>query len=762
MQVKKIKVENFRLLKNVSVDLERELSLIIGKNNCGKTSFLVLLDKFLSGPRPEFSYEDFSVSFLEEIKALLDGSSQLALDAPPLGISLKVFIEYSESDSLANIGNTILDDLDVDNNVVVLSYIYHLPFDRLEKFKVDHTQYKIKREEKAKQDKAKKADTEARAARPKDIMTYFKENYKEYFVISHRSLPYDMATGCEMDHQYKDLDAKGIRTDKILSFKSISAKRGVSNKASDKSLSELSLKIYQKLEKASDEEDIIEDFKDTLTFTDGTLNGIYDKLFTGIMADIKKFGGAKPEDTIINIISTLQRSDLLQKNTTVVYKLGDDKHVLPEHHNGLGYMNLIGMIFELKIILREFERDADERPADINLLFIEEPEVHTHPQMQCIFIRNIKSFLKAGIVRKDGIRANLQTVITTHSSHIVSESDFNDIKYFQRQPAGVVSKNLKDLEKAYHDQNEDAYFKFLKQYLTLHRSVLFFADKAIFVEGDTERILLPAMMRQIDELDSLTEFADGADPSIPLLSQNISVMEVGAYAHIFEKFIDFVGVKSLVVTDLDPVKFIPKTDNDVKPALTVKGEQKFEIQKCPVAEGKETANSSLSFFFEAKKDLAHFTGLAADQKMLSRNPVTGKWVANAEGYLRCAFQLPEAGAGGVPYTGSSFEDAFFNVNDTFIRSYAVDENGEFLKEKKFVSLSAKYLKQYIADSDPYKLAQKGITRKPSFAIEVLLLSISEERTATNANGENKVFPAEFANWIIPEYIAEGLRWLKRA
>ncbi|MCQ2246558.1 MAG: ATP-binding protein [Bacteroidaceae bacterium] len=46
MFVKRITVDNFRLLKNFSIDLQKELSLVIGKNNVGKTSLLVVLDKF--------------------------------------------------------------------------------------------------------------------------------------------------------------------------------------------------------------------------------------------------------------------------------------------------------------------------------------------------------------------------------------------------------------------------------------------------------------------------------------------------------------------------------------------------------------------------------------------------------------------------------------------------------------------------------------------------------------------------------------------
>ena len=106
---------------------------------------------------------------------------------------------------------------------------------------------------------------------------------------------------------------------------------------------------------------------------------------------------------------------------------------LTYHYNGLGYMNLISMIFEIEILVHEFKKEADKTPADINLLFIEEPEAHTHPQMQYIFIKNIKKLLAEGITRKDGIKRRLQYIISTHSSHIVADSDFNDIKYLKKK-----------------------------------------------------------------------------------------------------------------------------------------------------------------------------------------------------------------------------------------------------------------------------------------------------------------------------------------
>lgn len=136
--------------------------------------------------------------------------------------------------------------------------------------------------------------------------------------------------------------------------------------------------------------------------------------------------------------------------------------------------------------------------------------------------------------------------MTTHSSHIVAECDFDDIKYFFKTNEGdnVISKNLSDLEIMYQKEkgSKNNHFKFLKQYLTLNRAEVFFADKIVLIEGDTERILLPAMIKKLDQENEY---------DIPLSSQNISIIEVGNYAEIYAEFIQFIGIKTLIITDID-------------------------------------------------------------------------------------------------------------------------------------------------------------------------------------------------------------------
>ena len=692
MKITKIKVKNFRLLKEFELDLEENLSLVIGKNNCGKTTLLSILDKFIGSQSisNKFSFDDFNSELKDELKEKVITSD----DTGYFGISLKLFIEYDDMDDLSNIGNSVIMDLDPENKTIVLVFEYKL--DDFQRLVNDYQAFQIKENEKSEE-------------LQKDFFYFMKMNHKEHFSLYTKSIEFNNTTKVENDDVFIDLKKEKVQIDKIINFKIIDAKRNVSNKEPEKSLSSLSSKIYKKVEAGEEEKEGIEKFKDALIETDGKLNDVYDDIFSEVLDDVKQFGGIRPDDTNIKIVSTLQHRDLLDGNTTVMYSINEN-HDLPESYNGLGYMNLISMIFEIKILIHEFKRELSEKPADINLLFIEEPETHTHPQMQYIFIENIKSLLGKGIERSDGQNRKLQTIISTHSSHIASKSDFNDIKYFKKENNQVISKNLKDLEKEYEDNEEEQNYKFLKQYLTLHRAELFFADKAIFIEGDTERILLPAMMKKIDQEDE--------GDSLPLLSQNISIVEVGAYAHIFEKFIDFIGVKSLVVTDIDSAK--------------------EDRNKCKVtdADAQLTTNASLVYFYD-ENTLTFYIGLTLENKRLLKDQTTKKWIQNENGHLMCIYQIEEDS-----YHARSFEDAFFHINKRFLQEN-LEKFKEGIKNPRFINPEHQ---DYVDDA--YVWAEKCVDKKPALAMEILLNSTTDE------HGN------QFSNWKIPAYIKEGLLWLK--
>lgn len=742
MKVSKIKIYNFRLLKQFEIDLENNLSLIIGKNNCGKTSFLAILDKFMSNKVNinSFSYDDFSVDFQKELKDRVENDYELT-DKDlliPIGICIKVFIEYGEEDDLSNI-STIMMDLNPDNKTVILGFEYSISREDYIKLKEDYKKYKDKQIEMDKDSKEK--DELAKGYFSK----FINGEYKKYFKALTKSIAYDLGLKEEKDGEYIILDKNSLN--KIICFKFISASRTVSNGDTDNSLSNLSSKYYEKIEEDDNQKSAIEKFKNTISETDRELDDIYDSLFDGIVNKVKKFGGIKAGDSLIKIVSSLTGKELLKGNTTVMYN-HDDLCMLPENYNGLEYLNLISMIFEIEVILSEFRKDGieNEKPADINLFLIEEPEAHTHPQMQYVFIKNIKDLLVEGCNGSNGKNLfNMQAIITTHSSHITAESNFDDIKYFYKnEDCHVFAKNLKALEIEFlNDKDRDKgrqQFKFLKQYLTLNRSELFFADKAIFIEGDTERILLPAMMKKIDQEEN--------DTDISMLSQNISVVEVGAYSHIFERFIEFIGVKSLIITDIDSAKPEPKRDKQGNIEKNARGEDKYNEVKCRVAgeEGTTTKNAALKFFYninefddaEVKNILQYFIDLPFEKKILFKDTNSGRWEQNEEGKVAVIYQIPETDENDNIYHARSFEDAFFHVNRQFI----IDNKAMFKSLKHIENFDD-------TTKNSYYLAEHCIDKKPSFAMEILLNS--------ETDGEGK----QFINWKIPKYIKEGLLWLKK-
>lgn len=703
MKIFKIQIENFRLLKNFSIDLEDELSLVIGKNNTGKTSMLSALEKFLNqSEKNKFYFDDFNIDFKKELRDIIEGDVVSKDDYIEKGIKLKLFIQYTEMCNLENVSRVMM-DLDPENNFIVLGFEYILLFDKYVELRQDWREFIA-------HEVQKKIENEK--YRPKSLYDFLSQKHMDYFKIYRKSIEINKDSQQVNEANFIDLDKEMIGIKDIINFKYISARREVANKEVDKTLSMQTSKIYEKTETNSEQNKAVDNFKDKLSETDNQLSDIYVNLFEEIIKKVSDLGGIKPNDSEIEIISNLQHRELLKGNTTVVYK-HDENNKLPEHYNGLGYMNLICMIFEIEILIQEFKREKEKKPADINLLFIEEPEAHTHPQMQYVFIKNIKKLLQDGIQRQDGEQRSLQYIISTHSSHIVADSDFDDIKYLKKESCNnVIAKNLKDLRNEYDTETNE--YQFLTQYLTISRAEIFFAEKAVLIEGDTERMLIPTIMKKIDIEDAREHKARGTkDDNLPLLSQNISIVEVGAYSQIFDQFIDFLGIKTLIITDLDATK---EVENE-------KG-QKTRCS-CPVSEGESYSNEAISHYF-SKPTLTDLQGYPFRNKLF--NKVDGSWINNPDGKLCIVYQTAESG-----YNARSFEDAFIHINKDFVKGKKESFKG--LKNRDNFDEPA---------NNAFFLAQKCIKKKTHFALDILFHS-----------------DATLSNWQIPAYIREGLLWLKQ-
>ncbi len=189
----------------------------------------------------------------------------------------------------------------------------------------------------------------------------------------------------------------------------------------------------------------------------------------------------------------------MSQDARVHYVLGDeeaDAVRLPDSYNGLGFKNLIYMVVESFDVQERWRAEEDKR-APLHLIFIEEPEAHLHAQLQQVFIRNVLGLLK--IAGEDDGAFMSQVVVTTHSPHILYERGFDPIRYFRRhivdgeQTTQVL--NLSRFQKGDAPKDRD----FLQRYLKLTHCDLFFADAAILVEGNVERLLFAIDDREVGE-----------------------------------------------------------------------------------------------------------------------------------------------------------------------------------------------------------------------------------------------------------------------
>lgn len=715
MKIVTVKVKNYRVLKEISVDWQEQLSLIIGKNNCGKTSLLSVMIKLLSeGKNSSVHYDDFNIDFKKMLFDCVALKKREWNDNQSQGIELYLYIQYTDYDDISNIAPLLM-DLDPDNYMVVLKIEYSLK--DINVLQMDFEEY-YKQLSEGRRSNTKKRELFDR---------FMREKSGKYFEVIYKTLKYDSSTEQHIEDEFVIIDRNILHLSRIISIRYIGAKRETDNKENDNSLSALSNRYYERV-KGESGDPVLQELEAQLLKTDNELTQVYSRLFKDVSGKVKKFGGAKENETIIKIISSLGQRELIKDNTTMVYKVGE--HDLPENYNGLGYLNLISIIIQIETIMAEFrcDNEKDKKPADINILFIEEPEAHTHPQLQYIFIKNIKDLLHSGKTCKDGNEINVQTLVTSHSSHIVAESDFNDIKYFCRiSPSEVVSKNLNSLEAEYKDESDpgNKRFKFLKQYLTLNYAEVFFADKVILYEGDTERILLPAMMKKIDQEEIQSD--------TPLLSQNISLIAAGANAQLFSQFLGFLGIKTLIITDIDAVK--KKIKNG-----------KTTYEECEVSKGQKTSNNALKHYFKealsnwGRTPLNFFVTREISQKVLKYKG--GSWEQEKNGQLMIAYQTKES-VFGKEYYPRSFEDAFIYCNREFIISNLETFNS--LKNVSYFNEINQSTGEY--NFSAYDLAKKCIKSKTSFPMDILLNSISNEKS-------------DYSNWEIPPYIKDGLLWLR--
>ena len=614
MKISKINIKNFRLLKEVSLSLEKETTVIVGRNNSGKTSLAEFIHRLLSD-KPIFRIEDFSLPVYDDFwKAFTiksnGGSEKEIREALPV-IQGTLTLNYAGDTAFGPLGDFII-DLNSDCSTAIVAISYRLDDGNISPFFEDLVF-----------DETKKSD----------FFQAMKERVPRFYKANLSAVDPNDSTNVKL--------LEWSKLQRLLDCGFVNAQRGLDDETyKDKDVLGRILEVLfttAMSETANQyDRDAADKLEDAVKAMQGDIDEGFNENLKKLLPALSLFGYPGLIDPGILTETTLDVRRLLKDHTKIRYA-GANGISLPEAFNGLGARNLIFILLKLLEFFKTYK--AKEGAPGVHLVFIEEPEAHLHPQMQEVFIRQLGAIAKVFADKyNNGAPWPVQFVVSTHSSHIANEASFESMRYFISVPENqfngfICSTKIKDLSRGLSDTASDVK-DFLHQYMTLTSCDLLFADKAILIEGTTERLLLP---RIIEKVDASQTTAD----TPKLASQYISVLEVGgAYAHKFFDLLSFLELRTLIITDLDTVK-----------------KEGTKYIACKVSVGTRTSNGCIKDWFRVP-DIAPTD--------LIQKSATEK----THDICRLSYQVPETLNG---LCGRSFEDAFMLANLPLFSMDSVDQ-----------------------------------------------------------------------------------------
>ena len=131
MQLSKIRIHNYRLLIDAELDVHKETTLIVGRNNTAKTSCIDCVSTVLNDKN--FSYDDYPLEKRQELHNLVAkymakeiSFSELCENLPI--ISIEFIVDYSSDDLEDNLGalSPFIIDVDLDTTEALIRVEYKL------------------------------------------------------------------------------------------------------------------------------------------------------------------------------------------------------------------------------------------------------------------------------------------------------------------------------------------------------------------------------------------------------------------------------------------------------------------------------------------------------------------------------------------------------------------------------------------------------------------------------------------------------------
>lgn len=733
MKLKRIEVFNFRKLRRARLDMSDKQTLLVGANNSGKTSAMKALRKFLKD-RGGIDTRDVTASNWAAIEQIAGAWTQEAeADLSPLLAQLPFLDVWLHADTS--------EFHHVAHLIPTLTWTGGLLGVRLRlepKKGADIKAQYLAAREAAQKLQPGGATASGFALWPRDIREFLDKRLRDLFELNAYLLdPANFAmTGPVEPHPLPAL-SEGIGANPfagLIHIREINAQRGFadagdSNGDDDESMNAASRKIASQIqpyfrkhidpEKDPTPDDVkaLEAIHDAET----TFNARLKVGFANAIEELEALGyPGGLNNPKLSISTQVKPIDGLDHPAAVQYDVSGDKSgvKLPESYNGLGFQNLISMVFQLMrfrddwMQVGKFKSQVvtphDRGIEPLQLVLIEEPEAHLHVQVQQVFMARAHKVLRNHKdLQKEDSAFTTQLVVSTHSGHIAHAAAFEELRYFKRELPGqgvVPTATVANMTGLFGADTET--HRFVTRYLLSTHFDLFFADAIIVIEGAAERILLPHLIQH--------HFPDLAVVYLSFLQLG------GSHAHRMRPLIEALEVPTLIITDLDAVKQVNNGKRNV-----------WQSARPHSGAAQTTANHTLKTWIP---------GIVEIDSLMAAPPNTFCH-ADANRPIAVAYQTPQEvtqGAQTQTITPSTFEDALVLTNPKAVGNAA---------KTALACLMTRDFGEYIATAlTPEDLATAlfdRLAKKPEKAAFALDLLYIEDIKALRA----------------PPYIDKGLTWL---
>ena len=748
MHIQHVEIGNFRKLQAVRVDFAEKTTVFVGANNSGKTSAMVALRHFLVD-RKDFTINDFTLSHWAKLDAM--------------AIAWEVHVPGDEEYEFE--WGTVLPHLDVWLNVPTeeLHYVQKIlpTLDWAGANIGVRLRYEPKDVQTLKQEylAAKLAAAAVMSAAqppegaavavavplegfalwPKSMMDFLSLRMRSSFEVRAYLLDPEklvvpkngLAAPQSLPAGSEPIDGDPFK--KIIRIDEINAQRGFGfvttstgkeepneeqkSSGGKKLSSQLRSYYTQHLDPFDQPEPKDLEALQALYGAQAAFGKRLETCFSAAFKELEEIGYPGVTDPKLTITTSIKPIDGLNHASAVQYEVpthlipgGGFAHRLPEDSNGLGYQNLVSIVFALMSFRDKWmkvgkaSKSTDPEEAlipPLHLVLIEEPEAHLHAQVQQVFIKQAYDVLRKHDKLKGAKDLRTQLIVSTHSSHLAHEADFASLRYFRRLPVKAVDGSVPiscvvNLSETFGSEDDTS--RFVKRYLKATHCDLFFADGAVLVEGPAERILVPHFVRKRKEYEYLSRCY-------------VTWLEIGgSHAHRLKSLIEHLGLNTLIITDIDA------KDVDNKAVPPVRGA------------GLKARNETLKTWIPKDETLDVLLDKKPDQIVLS----------DPSGYsIRVAYQQPIA----VNFKSDKSAEALANTFEDALVYESIDTfqamNGTGLMGRLRKSLDSAIDLSDLAKKISKDLAKGG---KAEFAMDLL-------------------YSDEIDTMKVPTYIHEGLLWL---